>query len=361
MKLDARAYTVPTPTPEADGTIAWDATTAVVVLVAADGRVGTGWSYAPAAAARVVDDLLAPALNGRDPMDVPGAAAAMAVAARNATRPGLVTMAISAVDTALWDLKARLLEVPLATLFGRARPWVPIYGSGGFTTFTDEQTREQLLGWVVGEGIPRVKIKIGEDHGRREDRDVHRTALARETIGPDVELFVDANGGYTAKQAIRFAGRVGDLDVRWFEEPVSSDDLPGLAFVREHVSPDVTAGEYGTDPRYFRLMCHAGAVDCLQIDATRCGGYTGFLASCAVADSFGLEVSAHCAPQLHAHACAAVPNLRHIEWFADHVRVEGLLFDGVLPGTGGVVTPDPERPGNGLVLKERDAQRYRVA
>jgi L-alanine-DL-glutamate epimerase-like enolase superfamily enzyme len=361
MKLESRAYTVPTPLPEADGTLAWDATTAIVVRAAAGDAVGTGWSYGPAAAVRVVADVLAPGVTGRDPMDVPGAAAAMAVAARNALRPGLAAIAISAVDAALWDLKARILGIPLATLFGRAHERVPVYGSGGFTTLTDEQTREQLLGWVVGEGIPRVKIKIAEDRGRCEERDLHRTALARDVIGPGAQLFVDANGGYTAKQAIRYARRAGEWDVRWFEEPVSSDDLPGLALVRAHVLPDVAAGEYGTDPRYFRLMCAAGAVDCLQIDATRCGGYTGFLASAAVADSFGIEVSAHCAPQLHAHACAAVPNLRHLEWFADHVRVERLLFDGVLPATGGLVAPDRGRPGNGLVLKESDAQAYRVA
>jgi L-alanine-DL-glutamate epimerase-like enolase superfamily enzyme len=300
-------------------------------------------------------------VNGRDPMDVPGAAAAMAVAARNALRPGLVTLAISAVDTALWDLKARVLGVPLAALFGRVRERVPVYGSGGFTSLRDEQTREQLLGWVLEDAIPRVKIKIGEDWGQREERDLHRIALARDAIGPDVELYVDANGGYTVKQAIRVAHAAEEFGVRWFEEPVSSDDLAGLALVRAGVAPDVAAGEYGTDPRYFRLMCAAGAVDCLQVDATRCGGYTGFLAACAVADSFGVPVSAHCAPQLHAHVCAAVPRLAHIEWFADHVRVERLLFDGVLPPVGGAVGPDPTRTGNGLTLKDADAEQFRAA
>jgi L-alanine-DL-glutamate epimerase-like enolase superfamily enzyme len=361
VRLDARAFTVPTREPEADGTLAWDSTTAIVVLARAAGETGTGWSYGPAAAVRVVDDLLAPEVAGRDPADVPAAAVAMAAAVRNAPRPGLATIAISAVDAALWDLKARITGVPLAALFGRAHERVPVYGSGGFTTYTDEQTREQLLGWVLGDGIPRVKIKIGEDRGRREERDVHRTALARDAVGAEVELFVDANGGYTAKQAIRFAGRTEALDVRWFEEPVSSDDLPGLALVRSRVASDVAAGEYGTDPRYFRLMCQAGAVDCLQVDATRCGGYTGFLACCAVADSFGLQVSAHCAPQLHAHVGMAVPNLRHLEWFADHVRVERLLFDGVLRPVGGLVAPDLGRTGNGLILKDADAEPYRVA
>ncbi|MBO0867788.1 MAG: mandelate racemase [Micromonosporaceae bacterium] len=360
MRLSAAAYRVPTPVPEADGTLAWSSTTAVVVHAGAQGQTGLGWSYGPAPAAALVAELLAPALHGADPMDLPGAALSMRVAARNALLPGLVTLAVSAVDVALWDLKARILGVPLHALLGRAHDTVPVYGSGGFTTLTAEQTREQLAGWVHGDGIPRVKIKIAEDHGRAQERDLCRIALARQVVGPQTELYADANGGYTAKQAIRVARRAGEQDLRWLEEPVSSDDLAGLALVRSQVEPDVAAGEYGTGPRYFRRMCQSGAVDCLQVDATRCGGYTGFLAAAAVADTFGLEVSAHCAPQLHAPVCAAVPNLRHLEWFADHVRLERLLLAGCLPVQAGAVRPGPA-PGHGLELKEPDARRFRVA
>ncbi len=358
-RLSGAAYTIPTERPEADGTLSWDSTTMVVATAEAGGVTGFGWSYASPAAAEVVNGLLAAHVVGRDALDVPGAFAAMRVAARNVLVPGLVTTAISAVDVALWDLKARLLDVSLVALLGRASERVPVYGSGGFTSLTDEQLREQLGGWVDEQGIPRVKIKIGERWGHAEARDVHRIRLARRIIGPDTELYVDANGGYTVKQAIRVAEEVADAGVRWFEEPVSSDDLTGLAQVRARVAPEVAAGEYGTDPRYFRRMCAAGAVDCLQIDATRAGGYTGFLAAAAVADAFGLQVSAHCAPQLHAHVCAAVPNLRHVEWFADHVRIADMVLDGALSPRGGTVPPDPSRPGHGLALRRADIDRYR--
>jgi L-alanine-DL-glutamate epimerase-like enolase superfamily enzyme len=356
--VSATTYTVPTEVPEADGTLPWSSTTAIVVSVSAGGHEGLGWTFSHLAAAQVVEDLLTGCVLGADPTDIPGIHAAMAAAARNALLPGLVGMAVSAVDVALWDLKARLFGVPLVELLGRCRQEVPLYGSGGFTNLTDEQLRRQLTGWVSDDGVTAVKIKIAESWGADEGRDLHRMELAREVVGPDVRLMVDANGGYQVKQAVRVAAAAGSLGVEWFEEPVSSDDLASLALVRGMVSADVAAGEYGTDPNYFRRMCAAGAVDCLQADATRCGGYTGFLAAAAVAGSFGLALSGHCAPLLHGPVCAAVPNLRHLEYFSDHVRVERLLFDGVVGAQGGALRPQDTGPGAGVRLRA-DAQRYR--
>jgi L-alanine-DL-glutamate epimerase-like enolase superfamily enzyme len=357
--VEARAYTVPTDAPEADGTAAWSATTLVVVHARAEGLVGTGWTYGPAACADLVGELLADEVVGRDVLAVPGSWAAMVRTARNATRAGAVGYALSAVDVALWDLKARLLTVPLADLFGVVHEEVPVYGSGGFTTYSDEQMVSQLANWVRNQRIPRVKIKIGESWGSAEHRDLARIARAREVIGPDTELYVDANGGYGRKQAVRIAQAMAQWDVRWFEEPVSSDDLGGLREVRDHADADVAAGEYGTDIGYFRRMCGHDAVDCLQIDATRCGGYTEWQRSAAVAASFGLDVSGHCAPNLHAPVAAATPNLRHLEWFHDHVRIESTLFAGALDPTGGTIRPGAGRIGHGLTLIEA-AERYRV-
>ena len=358
--VHVRAYTVPTDAPEADGTARWDATTIVVVTVTAGGAMGTGWTYGAAACADIVRDLLADVVVGRDALGVPGAWSAMVAAARNATRAGAVGYAISAVDVALWDLKARLLDLPLARLFGVVQDDVPVYGSGGFTTYTDARMSAQLSGWVHEQGIPRVKIKIGESWGSDETRDLARIRAAREIIGPEAELYVDANGGYQRKQAVRVGRAMADWDVRWFEEPVSSDDLAGLCEVRDQVTADVTAGEYGTDIVYFGRMCAANAVDCLQMDATRCGGYTEWLRAAAVAASHGLTVSGHCAPNLHAPVAAATPNLRHLEWFHDHVRIESMLFHGALDPAGGTVTPERSRPGHGLTFDESAAAPYLV-
>jgi L-alanine-DL-glutamate epimerase-like enolase superfamily enzyme len=357
--VDTAVYVIPTDAPEADGTLSWDKTTMVLVTARAGGREGIGWSYASGAAAAMVTDVLAGVVTGRSALDVPAAAEAMARSLRNVGRSGAGAMALSAVDIALWDLKARLLGLPLADLLGRAQPGVPIYGSGGFTSYDERQTRDQLTGWVERDGIPRVKIKIGQSWGTDERRDLRRIKLARAIIGPDTELYVDANGGYTTGQAVRVAAQMADFGVTWFEEPVSSQDLAGLAAVRRQVRPDVTAGEYSWSLADSARLIEAGAVDCLQLDVTRCGGVTEFLRGAALAAAHNLEVSAHCAPSLHAHVGAAVPNLRHVEYFHDHQRIEGMLFDGVLSPGGGTLTPDPGRPGLGVALRTADAEPFR--
>ncbi|GGL14084.1 mandelate racemase [Sphaerisporangium melleum] len=359
IALDARAYRIPTDGPEADGTLAWTSTTIVVVHATTEGARGLGWTYAPAATAGVVSGLLAPAVAGLDPDDVPAAWTAMAARVRNAGRPGIAGMAVSAADCALWDLKARRHGLPLTRLLGAARATVPVYGSGGFTTYDEERQHRQLAHWTEEVGIPRVKIKIGESWGRRPDRDLRRMAAARRTIGDHAELFVDANGAYTRKQAVRVMRRAADLDVHWLEEPVSSDDLTGLGVVRDAVDADVAAGEYGYDLAYFERM--APYVDCQQIDVTRCGGISEFLRAAAVAAAHGLQVSGHCAPHQHLDVAAAVPNLRHLEWFHDHARIEAMLFDGARPAEGGELRPDHRAPGNGLTFKEPDADHWRVA
>ena len=357
--LNAAVYVIPTDAPEADGTLAWDKTTMVLVTARAGGERGIGWSYTSAAAATVVDELLAGTVTGRDAFDVADAAEAMARQVRNVGRPGIAAMAISAVDIALWDLKARLLGVALAGLLGRARDAVPVYGSGGFTSYQDHRTREQLSEWVGKQQIPRVKIKIGESWGADERRDLARVRLAREVIGPDAELYVDANGGYTTGQAVRVAAGLDACGVTWFEEPVSSRDLAGLAAIRRQIRPDVAAGEYSWSLADSAALIGAGAVDCLQLDVTRCGGITEFLRGAGLAAAHNLQISGHCAPNLHAHVAAAVPNLRHLEYFHDHQRIERMLFAGTLDPHGGTMRPDPGRPGHGMTLRNPDAEQFR--
>jgi L-alanine-DL-glutamate epimerase-like enolase superfamily enzyme len=354
----AAVYVIPTDAPEADGTLAWDKTTLVLVTARAGGEEGTGWTYAAGAAASVVTDVLAGVVLGRNAFDIPGASEAMARAVRNIGRPGVAATAISAVDVALWDLKARLLGLPVTDLLGRARQHVPVYGSGGFTSYDEQQTRDQLAGWLA-DGIGRVKIKIGESWGGNEQRDLARVALAREVIGPDRELYVDANGGYTVGQAVRVGQRLAGHGVTWFEEPVSSRDLAGLAAVRRQITADVAAGEYSWSLADSAALIDAGAVDCLQLDVTRCGGITEFVRGAALAAAHNLQVSAHCCPSLHAHVGAAVPNLRHVEYFHDHQRIEQMLFDGAPKPEGGELTPDPAAPGLGIRLRHSDAERFR--
>jgi L-alanine-DL-glutamate epimerase-like enolase superfamily enzyme len=356
ITVSAAAYAVPTDAPEADGTFAWDSTTMVVVSVSAAGSVGTGWTYAPAAAVGVVDDLLAPVVGGGDPARVEDLWDAMVRAVRNAGRPGLVGMALSAVDIALWDLRGRIEERSLADLWGASPVPVEAYGSGGFTTYDDARLTEQITGWC-DLGLRHVKIKIGESWGREVDRDLARTATATKVVGPYVGVFVDANGGYSLAQACQVGRRLDDLGVAWFEEPVSSDDLDGLNAVRHDVCADVAAGEYGYDAAYLARM--APYVDCLQLDVTRCGGYTGWRRAVTGLPP-GTPLSAHCAPYLTLPVAATTPGLRHVEWFHDHVRIAQHLVDGSPDPTDGRLIPT-DAPGHGLAFQTSRAERFRVA
>ena len=359
--VTARVFEIPTDQPEADGTLAWSSTVMVVCEVRAGGLTGLGWTYAGGGAANVIRDKLAAVCVGRSALDVAAANEGMVRACRNLGGSGLVACAISAVDIALWDLKAGLLDVSLAALFGRVRREVPIYGSGGFTTYNDAATRSQLEEWVSEWGIPRVKIKIGESWGEDVGRDLARVALARRVVGSGTELYVDANGAYTRKQAVRMGRTMcDDHGVTWFEEPVSSDDLDGLGEVRDSCGADVAAGEYGYSLDYFARMVGAEAVDCIQVDVTRCGGYTVWQRAAAVANAHNLQVSGHCAPNLHAHVATSVPNLRHLEYFHDHHRIETMLFEGTLSPEGGSLVPALDRPGHGLSLRAQEAEKFAV-
>ncbi len=327
----------------------------VLVEVAAGNEVGIGYAYADTATAELIHKTLNHVVIGANAMDVTASWQKMVYTIRNLGRPGICSMAISAVDTALWDLKAKLLGLPLCKLFGQVRESVAVYGSGGFTNYSQAQMQSQLEDWM-SQGITRMKIKIGT----HPQEDPARVRHVRDIIGSDAELFVDANGALTAKSALHFADIFAESNVTWFEEPVSSDDLRGLAFIRQRAPAgmDIAAGEYGYDIDYFRRMLEAQAVDVLQADATRCAGFTGFLQADALALAHHTPLSAHCAPALHMHACAAAHQLRHIEYFHDHARIERMLFDGIVSVKNGSLTPDLSRPGIGLELKAADAARY---
>jgi L-alanine-DL-glutamate epimerase-like enolase superfamily enzyme len=359
-RLEISVYRIPTDFPEADGTFRWDATTLVLVEAVADsGLRGLGFSYTAAAAGKLIEDMLAEAVIGR-PVEHPGAAwEAMVRAVRNVGLPGVAATAISAVDISLWDLNARAAGLPLFRLLGAYRERIPIYGSGGFTTYSESQLVKQFSGWV-SQGILKVKMKVGKDWGTKPEEDLARVGAARRAIGPGAELFVDANGAYTASQAVDLARRFSEHAVTYFEEPVPFDHLDQLASVRQHSPIAIASGEYGYSAYSFRNVLEARAVDILQADATRCLGITGCLQAATLAYTFGVPFSTHTAASIHAHIGCAVPQIEHLEYFHDHVRIENMLFEGVLQPLEGCLQPDPARPGLGLQLKSSDAQRWRV-
>jgi L-alanine-DL-glutamate epimerase-like enolase superfamily enzyme len=359
-RLEISPYRIPTDRPEADGTLHWDATTLVLVEAIADsGLRGLGYTYSTAAAGRLIQDLLTKEVIGRPVEQIGAAWQAMVRAVRNVGERGVAATAISAIDVALWDLRARAAEMPLFHLLGTYRDHAPIYGSGGFTTYTEKELVEQLNNWV-GQGISKVKMKVGKDWGTKFEEDLKRVRTVHKTVGSVVEIFVDANGAYTVKQALDFARRVQELGVTYFEEPVPFDRLDQLAFIRQQSPIAIASGEYGYNASDFRDVLEARAVDILQADATRCLGITGCLQAASLAYAFGVPFSTHTAPSIHAHIGCVVPQIEHLEYFHDHVRIENMLFEGVLQPKEGYLRPDANRPGLGLELKTNDAERWRI-
>jgi len=356
--IRAAAYRIPTDKPEADGTFSWDATTMVVVELSAAGKTGLGYTYSDASLVPLIKRTLSPVLLHRSCFDITGCWWAVQRAVRNLGRSGLAACALSALDMALWDLKGRLLEIPLVDLLGRSRETVPIYGSGGFTTYSDKELQTQLSCWVEREGCQFVKMKIGSE----PDRDPERVRAARAAIGEQA-LFVDANGAFSVKQALDFIQSCQDAGITWFEEPVTSDDLPGLHLLRQLLpkGTDVAAGEYIFTLEDAQRLLSAAAVDVLQVDVTRCGGITGFLKVAALCETAHLDLSGHCAPSAHSAVASAVPRVRHLEWFHDHVRIEQMVFAGAPEASGGAIAPNSDRPGHGLEFIEQQARQYCVS
>ncbi|MFZ0320681.1 MAG: enolase C-terminal domain-like protein [Candidatus Sulfotelmatobacter sp.] len=356
-RASLQVFTVPTDAPEADGTYAWDSTTMVLVHLEAGGITGMGYTYADESTAKLSQTLLQEVVAGRDVFSQVAILQDIYRHVRNLGETGITRMAAAAIDNAMWDLRARLLDVPLVTLFGMVRTGIPVYGSGGFTSYNDSQLQDQLGGWAR-QGFAMVKMKVGSN----PEDDPRRVQIARNAIGDRCELFVDANGVYTVTQALRLAHNFAEQKVRWLEEPVSSDNLAGLSAVRARapIGMDVAAGEYGYTAWYFRRMIDAGAVTILQADATRCGGMSGFLDVAALCWAANMPLSSHCGPSMHLHVCCAVPRAIHMEFFHDHARIERMFFDGFCEPQKGMMKPDLTRPGNGLELKEKDAAAYRI-
>lgn len=352
-----KVYKIPTDQPESDGTLKWSSTTMVVVELHAGNKTGLGYSYAHESTAKTIQTDLCELLVKRNVMDIPAIVADMKRVIRNQGMAGISMMAVSAVDIALWDLKAKVLDLPLCTLLGQRSESMLVYGSGGFTSYSVSQLEQDMRNWR-SMGLKHVKMKVG----RKADQDVRRVKAAREALGTETEIFVDANGAYSTKEALYLAERFADQKVTWFEEPVSSDNVEGMRTIKQKAPPPIriAAGEYGYNPEYFKRFVAPQAVDVLQADATRCGGISGFMEIGLLCDTMHVPFSSHCAPSVHLHAAVSLPEFLIAEYFHDHVRIENMLFEGHIKPENGQLEPNLTLPGLGIQLKEQDAEKYKL-
>lgn len=350
LTTTVKSFSLPTKTPEADGTLSWNKTTLVTVELTENAVTGLGYTYADEATAHFLVEHALPVLRGLASADHFRALEIVKKKFRNLSNAGVSSLALSALDIAFWDLRARLLGISFADLLGKKRDSVPFYGSGLFMNLSEEELKAQIESFRIL-GCRSFKMKIGA--GYKED--LERVALVRSLVGEDAALFVDANGAYDPRTGLALAFELPRFGVSWFEEPVTSDDDTGMRFLRDHFPPSVrfVAGEYCHQDHDFLRLLARGLVDVIQVDATRSEGVTGALRASALAHAFNVPLSTHCAPLLSGNLGLVLDQLSIAEGFIDHLRLEEECFEHLGQFVDGAYYPGENQLGFGWELSPR--------
>jgi len=273
-------------------------------------------------------------------------------------RKGLAFCALSAVDIALWDIKGKMADMPLYRLLGGSNNKVPVYSSAGWTSHSTEVLCDEMLE-MVEEGYTTIKMKVGVEGGSNFREDVKRVYAVRKAIGPDIRLAIDANNIWKAATAIQFASRVEEYDIDFFEEPVLADDIPGLAHCRHSIKIPLATGEHEYTRFGVRDLLMAEAVDIVQADACRVGGYTEMLKIIGMTQAFNVSFAPHCMELIHMHLVAAAPNgliLEGLTLFRE--TAQNAFIDPPIPKNG--ILEIPEKPGLGLELNMEYINKYGI-
>ena len=324
-----------------------------------EGVEGLGVGQAAPGARQVVEATLRRILIGQDPFNIEKLWNDMFWHIRGFGRKGVAFCALSAVDTGLWDLKAKALGLPLYRLLGPYTDTVPVYGSGGWTNMSEDELVAEMVGYVE-QGIARVKMKVGKDFGRSEREDLQRLAAVRKAVGDDVAIYVDANNGYYAKQAIYMAKEFEQFQVGWFEEPVLADDIQGLAEIRQAINIPVATGEHEYTKYGFKDLIARGGADIVQPDVGRVGGVTEWMKVAHVAHAFNLPVAPHAVQLVHLHLGCATPNLKVVEHLGTALEGDAIWYTEIPEPKDGMWAPFPDRPGLGLELDPHAVEKWSV-
>ena len=320
---------------------------------------GLGIGQASPGVRQVIEAGLKDLLIGQDPFDIEKIWNDMFWRVRGYGRKGVAFCALSAVDIGLWDLKAKALHLPLYKLLGAYTDSVPIYGSGGWTNFSERELVEEMAGYAE-QGIKCVKMKVGKDFGQSEREDLVRLAAVRRALGDDIGIYVAANNGYYPKQAIYMSREFEQYQVGWFEEPVLADDIDGLAQVRDAINIPLATGEHEYTKFGFRSLIGAGAVDIVQPDVGRVGGVTEWLKVAHMAHAFNLPVAPHAVQLVHLHLACATPNLKVVEYMNTTLLGDRVWYTEFPEQRDGMWSPSRNRPGLGLALDPAAVEKYAV-
>ena len=333
----------------------------IVRLRTDDGIEGIGVTFyggaITASLKRAVDDLGELAI-GEDPLRLEAIIAKLRAAAGGSGPAGMFTLAVSAIDIALWDIRGKALNQPLWKLLGGARQRVATYASGALRRNLSLNEVIAAAGRLKEKGFREMKTQLALPGDTSAAKEVERMRRVREAIGPDIKLMCDINQRWRVEQAIDIGKRVEDAGVGlfWLEDVTAHDDYAGLARVNAALATPICGGElvYGIVP--FRHMIEARSVDYVMIDLIRVGGITQWMKVAGMAEAFNLPVVSHVIPEIHSHLVAAVPNGLTVEYMGWMLK----LFEGVAAFDNGELVLS-ERPGLGLSFNQDTIQRYGVA
>jgi L-alanine-DL-glutamate epimerase-like enolase superfamily enzyme len=325
-------------------------------LMTDDGVEGVGLSFfgGPLTKAlREAVDALGALAVGEDPLRVEAVTAKLRQAASGAGPGGVFTLALSAIDMALWDIKGKALGQPVSALLGGFRDRAPAYASGALLRPFSTAYLAENGARLAKAGFKQMKTQLGAESSPAVA--VQRMRALREAIGPEVDLMCDINQLWSVNQAIEIGTRLEDVHLFWLEDVVAHDDFQGLARVADALTTPVCAGEYHYGIRPFRHMLEARSIDIVMIDLLRVGGITQWVKVAGMAEAFNLPVVSHLVPEVHVHLVAAVPNGLTVEYMPWSLR---LWQETPVLEDGQIVVPD--RPGLGLSFSKEAVERYAV-
>ncbi|MCI9296256.1 MAG: mandelate racemase/muconate lactonizing enzyme family protein [Lachnospiraceae bacterium] len=331
----------------------------IVKITTEDGVEGFGVTYHEVggeATKLLIEKNIAPRIMDKDPFETEVIWQDLVQYLRGVGRKGLMFCALSAVDIALWDIKGKILDMPLYRLFGGNQTKVPVYGSGGWTSYTDEELVEEMK-MIVSRGYQMVKFKVGYDGGRKPLRDVERVRKVRDAVGPDVEIMLDANNCWDAATGARFANMVKDYNILFLEEPVYADDIPGLVRYKQSTDLPLATGEHEYTKYGARDLIINGAADIVQLDGTRAGGFTEMLKIAALTQAWNLKFAPHAMENIHIHLVSACSNALFLERLLLFEEITGNVYiNPPQPVNGYMEIPD--LPGLGLQLNMDFIKEY---
>jgi L-alanine-DL-glutamate epimerase-like enolase superfamily enzyme len=356
-RIRSQIVRLPADEPLADGRTAAGTRDMVVVKIATqDGVEGLGVTFFGAALVATlqaaVDELGALTI-GEDPHRLEDIVDKLRTAAGSSGPPGIFTLALSAIDTALWDIRGKALGLPVSSLMGAFRDQVPAYASGALMRTLSLQEVEIAARRLVERGWTAMKTQLALPGGTSPELEVERIRAIREIIGPEVRLMCDINQRWTVPEAISIGQRLEPYHLHWLEDITTCDDYSGIARVAAKLTTPIAGGEYLYGITPFRHILEAGSVDIVMIDLVRVGGITQWRKVAGMAEAYNLPVVSHLIPEVHVHLMAAIPNGHLLEYMPWTRR---LFEDPPLPVKG--VMAVPREPGLGLTFTRAINDRF---